>query len=105
MENIEALVGKESRTKISNVNLNHAALSHDTSNNLSEFKCPTLIMAGRLDPICSMLGTDEMSKSILNSETVVFEKSSHFFFIEEAEKSMTTMVNWFAKLLQTDFRI
>ena len=62
MENIEALVGKESRTKISNVNLNHAALSHDTSNNLSEFKCPTLIMAGRLDPICSMLGTDEMSK-------------------------------------------
>tara|TARA_R110002110_G_scaffold395138_2_gene609563 strand:+ start:54492 stop:55292 length:801 start_codon:yes stop_codon:yes gene_type:complete len=97
MERIEALVGNEARSKISYVNLNHAALTHDTSDRLGEMPCPTLIMGGRQDPICSMQGTDELSAGIANSETVIFEKSSHFFLMEEAEKSMQTLTDWFAK--------
>ena len=54
-------------------------------------------MAGRVDQICSMHGTDEMSRGIPNVETVVFEKSSHFFLMEEAEKSMATLRDWFAR--------
>jgi pimeloyl-ACP methyl ester carboxylesterase len=53
-------------------------------------------MAGRADPICSMNGTDKLSAEIANSKTVVFEKSSHFFLMEEYEKSMTTLTDWFA---------
>jgi len=94
---IEALVGNEARSKISYVNLNHTALTHDTSDRLGEIACPTLIMAGRQDPICSMQGTEELSAGIANSETVIFEKSSHFFLMEEAEKSMQTLTDWFAK--------
>ncbi|MBT4771152.1 MAG: alpha/beta fold hydrolase [Rhodospirillaceae bacterium] len=94
---IEALVGNEARSKISYVNLNHTALTHDTSDRLGEMTSPTLIMAGRQDPVCSMQGTDELSAGIANSETVIFEKSSHFFLMEEAEKSMQTLTDWFAK--------
>jgi len=94
---IEALVGNEARSKISYVNLNNTALAHDTSDRLGEIASPTLIMGGRQDPICSMQGTDELSSGIANSETVIFEKSSHFFLMEEAEKSMQTLTDWFAK--------
>jgi 3-oxoadipate enol-lactonase len=97
MARIEALVGNEARSKVSYANLNHTALTHDTSDRLGEIACPTLIMAGRQDPICSMQGTDELSAGIAGSETVIFEKSSHFFLMEEAEKSMQTLTDWFAK--------
>lgn len=97
MANIEALVGNEARSKISYVNLNHTALTHDTSDRLGDIACPTLIMAGRMDPICSMQGTQELSDGISGSETVVFEHSSHFFLMEEFDKSMTTLTDWFAK--------
>jgi pimeloyl-ACP methyl ester carboxylesterase len=44
-----------------------------------------------------MVGTDAMTSSIQNAETVIFEKSSHFFMIEEAEKSMNTLIDWFSR--------
>ena len=97
MSKIVALISNEALSKVSYVNLNHTALSHDTSEQLKDIRCPTLIMAGRLDPICGMLGTDLMTASIPNSETVIFEKSSHFFMIEEAEKAMSTLTDWFSK--------
>ena len=79
------------------MNLNNTALSHDTEDRLGEISCPTLIMAGRQDPICSMQGTRELSDGITNSETVIFEDSSHFFLMEEYEKSMQTLEDWFAR--------
>lgn len=94
---IEALVGNEARSKVSYVNLNNTALAHDTADRLGEISCPTLIMAGRQDPICSMHGTNELSEGIANSETVIFEDSSHFFLMEEYAKSMDTLETWFAK--------
>jgi len=97
MARIEGLVGNEARSKISYINLNNAALAHDTSDRLGEIACPTLIMGGRVDQICSMQGTDEMTRGIPKAETVVFEKSSHFFLMEEAEKSMATLTDWFAR--------
>ncbi len=97
IDRIEALVGNEARSKISYVNLNNTALAHDTSGRLGNISCPTLIMAGRQDPICSMQGTRELSQGIANSETVIFENSSHFFLMEEFEKSMDTLNAWFAK--------
>jgi 3-oxoadipate enol-lactonase len=102
MARIETLVGNEARSKVSYVNLNNTALAHDTSARLGEIACPTLIMAGRVDQICSMHGTDEMSRGIPRAETVVFEKSSHFFLMEEADKAMATLRDWFARHTPTD---
>ncbi|MFL5409519.1 MAG: alpha/beta fold hydrolase [Myxococcales bacterium] len=35
-----------------------------------------------------------MSERIRGAETVIFEKSSHFFLVEEAEKFQATLSDW-----------
>lgn len=97
MAQILALVGNEARSKVSYLNLNHTALSHDVSTRLGDITCPTLIMAGRLDPLNGIPGADAMSAGIPNSETIIFEKSAHFFLMEEPEKAMTAIRDWLIK--------
>src|SRR3546814_15120928 len=75
---IETLIGDESRSKISYANLNHACLTHDTLDRLPEIGCPALILAGRLDPHCSMPATGWLQAKMRDAETVIFEKRSHF---------------------------
>ena len=51
-------------------------------------------MAGALDPVCSMTATRWMQERMPDAETVIFEHSSHFFLIEEADRAMRTIVDW-----------
>jgi len=94
---IEDLVGDESRSKISYVNLSKSILEHDTLDQLDNISCPVQIMAGAQDPVCSMTITKGMQEALPSAETVIFENSSHFFLIEEAEKAMQTLENWFSR--------
>jgi pimeloyl-ACP methyl ester carboxylesterase len=94
---IEGLIGGETRLPACYVQQNHACLSHDTLDRLGEINCPTLIMAGGSDPICSLTATGWMSDGIPGAETVIFEDSSHFFLIEEAERFMATVGDWLAR--------
>ena len=80
-----AIIGDEARSKISYVNLNNACLAHDTLDRLGEITCPTLIMAGAVDPVCSMTATRWMQDGLPQAETVIFQNSSHFFLIEESD--------------------
>ena len=89
-----AIIGDEARSKISYVNLNKACLAHDTLDRLGDIACPTLIMAGALDPVCSMTATRWMQERLPEAETVIFEHSSHFFLVEEADKAMSTIIDW-----------
>lgn len=91
---IEGLIGGETRLQACYVAQNHACLEHDTLERLGEIGCPTLIMAGGRDPICSLTATKWMSEGIPGSETVIFEDSSHFFLIEESERFMETVEQW-----------
>ena len=91
---IERLVGDESRDKPSYVNLNDAVVAIDNLDEISRIRCPVLIMAGRLDPICSPTATGWMAERMPQAETVWFEHSSHFFLMEEAEKAMRTLSDW-----------
>ena len=54
-------------------------------------------MGGRYDPICSMTAQNWMMDKLPNSEFVLFEESSHFFLMEEAEKALKTIEDWLAK--------
>ena len=94
---VEAIVGNEKRSKESYLNLNDTALAHDFRDRLGTITCPTLIMAGLFDPICSIQCAYEMRDNIPESELVVFEKSSHFLLVEEYEKALNTLDNWFKK--------
>ena len=95
IKTVEAIVGDENRSKESYLNLNDTALAHDFRDSLGTITCPTLIMAGLLDPICSIQCAYEMKDNIPGSELVVFEKSSHFLLVEEYEKAIKTLDDWF----------
>ena len=94
---IERLIGGETRLPACYVQQNHACQNHDTLDRLSRIACPTLILAGGQDPICSLTSTRWMSERIPGAETVIFERSSHFFLMEEAERFKTVLTDWLAR--------
>jgi len=91
---IERLIGGETRLPACYVRQNHACLEHDTLDELHRIACPTLILAGGRDPICSLTATRWMSERIPGAETVIFENSSHFFLVEEAERFQRVLADW-----------
>jgi len=97
MADIERLLSDESRDQVSYANLANSILAYDSLERVGSIKCPTLIMAGRLDPICSMTSTQWMVERMPHAEVVMFEHSSHFFLMEEAPKSMATIKQWLAR--------
>jgi 3-oxoadipate enol-lactonase len=90
---IEGLIGGETRLPACYVRQNHACLKHDTLDRLGQIGCPTLIMGGGRDPICSPTATGWLGR-IPGSETVLFEDSSHFFLLEEPERFLQTVDDW-----------
>jgi pimeloyl-ACP methyl ester carboxylesterase len=94
---IESLIGGETRLQACYIRQNHACLEHDTLERLNEIRCPTLILAGGRDPICSLTATRWMSERIPRAETVIFENSSHFFLMEEPERFMSVTSDWLAR--------
>ena len=94
---ITVLVSDEGRDMTSYDHLATACLEHDTLDRLGEIQTPTLVMGGRFDPICSMTAQNWMMDALPNAELEVFESSSHFFLMEEAEKTLATIKNWLAK--------
>jgi 3-oxoadipate enol-lactonase len=94
MAMIEKLVGDETRDKVSYANLNNAVLAADNLDRIGGIRCPVLIMAGRQDAICSPQATQWMAERLPHAEIVYFEKSSHFFLMEEAEKAMQVLGGW-----------
>jgi 3-oxoadipate enol-lactonase len=94
MARLEGLIGDERRDKTSYVHLNNAVVAADQLHEISGIRCPVLIMAGRLDPICSPMATNWMQERLPQAETVFFEHSSHFFLMEESEKAMQVLSDW-----------
>jgi 3-oxoadipate enol-lactonase len=97
VERLEGLIGGETRLQACYVAQNHACLEHDTLDRLSEIQCPVLILAGGRDPICSLAATSWMGERLPTAQVVVFEGSSHFFLVEEAERFMTAVGEWLAE--------
>ena len=46
---------------------------------------PTLVVAGRFDPICGVHWAEELHKLIEDSKLVILESSGHFGHLEEPE--------------------
>lgn len=94
---IEKLIGGEQRLPACYIRQNHACLEHDTLARLGEIRCPTLILSGGRDPICPPVCTQWMQEGIPGAESVVFERSSHFFLMEEPARFMELMDGWLAR--------
>lgn len=59
---------------------------YDVSRKLEFISVPTLVMCGRYDVQCPLLYSIEMAEGIPHSKLVIFEKSNHYPFLEEAER-------------------
>ena len=94
VKKIEALIGGETRLPACYIRQNEACQNHDTSSQLALIKQPTLIMAGKNDPICSLTATDILSQGIVDSETILFDNSSHFFLMEQPDKFNQSLKGW-----------
>jgi 3-oxoadipate enol-lactonase len=94
VEWIENLIGGETRMPACYIRQNFACLEHDTLAKLNRIGCPTIIMGGTSDPICSPTCTQWMADGIANSRVVMFDGCSHFFLIEQAQKFMSTLKDW-----------
>jgi 3-oxoadipate enol-lactonase len=91
---IEALIGGERRLPACYIRQNWACLEHDTLDRLAEINCPTLIMGGVNDPICSPTCTQWMSERLPHSRTVMFDGCSHFFLMENSKRFMAELEAW-----------
>ena len=67
----------------------------NTIEKLQNIKTPTLILAGRHDLFGLAQTGEKMSEKIPNSRFVVFEQSGHFPFLEETEKYLKTVADFF----------
>jgi 3-oxoadipate enol-lactonase len=91
---IEQLIGGETRLPACYVAQSHACLEHDTLDRLEEIECPTLVLNGGRDPICSPTCSDWMVERLRNVEQTTYDDSSHFFLIEEAERFAKELAGW-----------
>lgn len=97
VEQIEGLIGGETRLHAAYVRANEACLAHDTLDRVGDIRCPTLILAGALDPVCSMTATRWMIERMPKAEFTMSEKGSHFFLIEERERFMGVLSDWLGR--------
>jgi len=77
----------------------HCLPSFNTLDDLSKITTPTLVISGREDWITPPAQAGERIHARLpNSESVVFEESGHFPFIEETGPFMKLIADWTAGL-------
>jgi len=67
----------------------YARLSY--SGRLGDVKAPTLILAGRHDPEAPLPCSEELLRGIPDANLIVFERSGHSPFIEEASQFAQTV--------------
>lgn len=75
---------------------------YDVTKKLEFISTPTLIICGRNDVQCPVLYSVEIAKGTPNSKLVIFEKSNHYPFLEEAER-FTEEYNLFLEEYQSFF--
>jgi proline iminopeptidase len=77
----------------------HCLPSFNTLDDLSRITVPTLVISGRADWITPPAQAGErIHAGLPNSESVIFEGSGHFPFIEEAGPFMQLIADWVARL-------
>lgn len=91
---IERLIGGETRLPACYSRQNEACQAHDTVDDLARIEQPTLVMAGRHDPICSPTATWMLSRALPHATTEVFEDASHFFLMEQPERFNRLLLDW-----------
>jgi pimeloyl-ACP methyl ester carboxylesterase len=66
----------------------------DSTKDLTNIKCPTLIIVGKQDIVCPLVLHEEMNRSIPKSTLNIIENCGHLSTLEQPEKVNNTIINW-----------
>jgi len=66
----------------------------DSTKDLPHIQCPTLIMTGRQDKVCTPIIHSEMAKLIPNSTLVIIEHCGHLSTLEQPEEVNRIIKEW-----------
>ena len=69
----------------------------DSTKDLQNIKCPTLIITGREDNICPLKLHEEMAEAIPNSTLKVIEECGHLSTLEQPNLVNNTIIDWWIK--------
>ncbi len=69
----------------------------DSTKDLQNIKCPTLIITGREDNICPLKLHEEMAEAIPNSTLKVIEECGHLSTLEQPNLVNNTISDWWTK--------
>jgi proline iminopeptidase len=64
------------------------AMTYDWFGELDRIRCPTLILAGELDPVTTVADHQEMAAGIVGSRLEVFAEAGHGVFRDEPERAL-----------------
>jgi 3-oxoadipate enol-lactonase len=95
---IERIIASSDRKHACYIRQNHAVIAHNSLDELHKIKCPVSVMSGGVDSLCGPLATRWMVEKLHKPDWTVFERSSHFFLMEEHERFMGAMKVWLNKI-------
>lgn len=88
MDALEEVLADSNRPVHAYVNSTMACLGHDALDRLGQIECPTLVLAGEEDVLCSLDCSREIAKRVPGAELRVLKGASHFFLIQRFEETM-----------------
>ena len=88
MDAFEEALGNTDRPIHGYTNSTHACLTHDALDRLGQVKCPTLVLAGGEDVLCSVGAARQIAGRVPGCEIKIYEGASHFFMIQCFDESM-----------------
>lgn len=68
--------------------------TYDWFGNLDRIRCPTLILAGELDPITTIADHEEMTAAIPGSRLEVFTQAGHGVFRDKPEEALAVIADF-----------
>ncbi|NQE90261.1 alpha/beta fold hydrolase [Nocardia terpenica] len=68
--------------------------SFDLEPQLPAINCPTLILVGKHDPQCPLPNSERIAAAIPGAQLVVFDRSGHYPYLEEAELFERVVGEW-----------
>lgn len=71
-----------------------AAATFDAEARISEIKAPTLVITGDEDTLVPPINSHNLAKQIAGARLIVIEGGSHMFFIEQAEKFNSAVIDF-----------
>ncbi len=97
MDALEKALANPDRPLHGYANSTYACVEHDTLDRLGQVRCPTLVLAGELDIVCSAECAREIAERISGAELKIYKGSGHFFLVQDFDESLADIQNFLAK--------